>query len=90
MNNKEFITKLADRCSMTPDEAQQNAESLISAMTDTLLAGTTISVSGFGVFEVRKKMERVSVNPVTGLHMLIPPKLTLNYKPSALLKAKIK
>ena len=64
--------------------------SLLSDMTRQLEDGNTISVQGFGTFEVKKKAERISVNPTTKQRMLVPPKLVLAYKPSTLLKDKFK
>jgi DNA-binding protein HU-beta len=59
-------------------------------MTQELQEGNTIAIQGFGTFEVKKKMERISVNPTTQQRMLIPPKLVLSYKPSTNLKEKFK
>jgi DNA-binding protein HU-beta len=64
--------------------------SLLSIMTQELQDGNTVAIQGFGTFEVKKKMERVSVNPVTQQRLLIPPKLVLTYKPSTALKEKFK
>ena len=64
--------------------------SLLSIMTQELQDGNTVAIQGFGTFEVKKKMERVSVNPVTQQRWLIPPKLVLTYKPSIALKEKFK
>lgn len=90
MNNREFIASLSEKSGLTPEEAGQKVDQLLGVMKKLWSAGSSISVSGFGVLEVRKKMERVSVNPTTGQRMLIPPKLALTYKPSALLKDRIK
>lgn len=59
-------------------------------MTQELQDGKTITIQGFGTFEVKKKLERVSFNPVTQQRLLIPPKLVLTYKPSISLKEKFK
>jgi DNA-binding protein HU-beta len=40
--------------------------------------------------EVKKKLERVSVNPITQQRLLIPPKLILSFKPSAGLRERFK
>ena len=64
--------------------------SLLSIMTQELQDGNTVAIQGFGTFEVKKKMERVSVNPVTQQRLLIPPKLVLTFKPSIALKEKFK
>lgn len=89
MNHKEFLTALSGKCGLTVEEADRQVGILLSVMKKTWSEGDSVSISGFGVLEVRKKKERVSVNPSNGQRMLIPPKLTLNYKPSALLKDKI-
>ena len=62
----------------------------IGVMTKQLQEGNQVAIQGFGVFEVKKKMERISVNPVTRQRMLVPPKLVLTYKPSTQLKEKFK
>ena len=59
-------------------------------MSQELQDGNSVSIQGFGTFDVKKKMERISVNPVTHQRMLIPPKLVLSYKPSVSLKEKFK
>lgn len=64
--------------------------SVLSVMTQELQEGKIIAIQGFGTFEVKKKMERISVNPSTQQRMLIPPKLVLTYKPSITLKEKFK
>ncbi len=64
--------------------------SLLADMTQQLEEGNIIAIQGFGTFEVKKKMERISVSPTTKQRMLVPPKLVLTYKPSTLLKEKFK
>lgn len=90
MNNKEFTAELSKRLGYTLKDTSELVSSLLSDMTRQLEEGNVISVQGFGTFEVKKKAERISVNPSTKLRMLIPPKLVLTYKPSSLLKDKFK
>ena len=52
MNNKDFISALATRTSLTTKETQKLATALISGMADTLDSETSFSVQGFGTFEV--------------------------------------
>lgn len=90
MNNKEFTSELSQRLGYTIGDTSELMASLLSDMTQQLQEGNTITVQGFGTFEVRKKIERITINPVTKLRMLIPPKLVLAYKPSNVLKDKFK
>ena len=90
MNNKEFTSELAERLGYTIKDTSELMNSLLSSMTQELEEGNVIAIQGFGSFEVKKKAERISVNPTTKQRMLVPPKLVLTYKPSTLLKDKFK
>lgn len=90
MNNKEFIAELALRSGYTQADAQKLVNTLIEGMGDSFEAGKNVSLTGFGTFEVKKRMERVVVNPSTGMRMLVPPKLVLGFKPNASIKEKLK
>ena len=90
MNNKEFTSELSRRLGYTLKDTSELVTSLLSDMTRQLEEGNTISIQGFGTFEVKKKAERISVNPTTKQRMLVPPKQVLTYKPSTLLKDKFK
>ena len=90
MNNKQFLTELSGKCRMSAEQVEQQVQALIGVMENLWQEGDSVSLSGFGVLEVKKKNERVSVNPTTGVRMLAPPKLVLTYKPSSLLKEKLK
>jgi DNA-binding protein HU-beta/integration host factor subunit alpha len=49
-----------------------------------------VLIPTFGTFEVKKKMERIMVNPSTGQRMLVPPKLVLTFKPNVSWKERVK
>mgnify|MGYP003410084204 FL=1 len=90
MNNKEFISELSRKTGYSNKEASQLVSSVLGIMTQELQEGKSVVMQGFGTFEVKKKLERVSVNPVTQQRLLIPPKLVLSFRPSTLLKGRFK
>lgn len=90
MNNKEFTSELSEKLGYTIKDTSELINSLLSDIAQELEDGNTISIQGFGSFEVKKKAERISINPSTKQRMLIPPKLVLSYKPSNTLKDKFK
>ena len=90
MNNKEFTSELAERLGYTIKDTSELINSLLASMTQELEEGNMIAVQGFGSFEVKKKAERISINPASKQRMLVPPKLVLSYKPSNTLKDKFK
>ena len=89
MNNKEFISELSRKLGYSNKDATRLVSSVLSIMTQELQDGNTITIQGFGSFEVKKKLEHVSVNPVTQQRLLIPPKLVLSFKPGITLKRQI-
>ncbi len=89
MNNKDFISAVSARSELTPQQVQKAVSALVKALPEMLDDEQVLSIQGFGNFEVKKKMERVVVNPATKQRKLIPPKLALSFKPSAVLKDKI-
>ena len=89
MNNKDFIQTLASDLAITPKAAQKMTSALIATLAENLDSDTSLSIQGFGSFEVKKKMESIVVNPATRQRKLIPPKLVLAFKPSAVLKEKM-
>ena len=90
MNNKELINELAEESGYTKEDSQRLVKSLIDTMSEDFEKGENVTISGFGTFEVKKRMERVLVNPTTGKKMLVPPKLVLGFKPSNPIKEQLK
>ncbi len=90
MNHKEFINAYSKELGCSTTEALALAERIVSMLTRELQEGNSVCVQEFGTFEVKKKMERVSVVPSTQQRLLVPPKLVLGFKPSANLKERLK
>ena len=90
MNNKEFIAELASRTGFSVKDTQTLVNNIVNAMGDAFQEDNAVLVPNFGVFETKKKMERIMVNPASGQRMLVPPKLVLNFKPNQTLKEKLK
>ena len=90
MNNKEFVAGLAQRTGYGQVDTQRMLTNVINAMSDGFQDGDTVAIPNFGTFEVKKKMERIMVNPATQQRMLVPPKLVLGFKPNVAWKERIK
>ncbi len=88
MNNKEFISELSKQTSLSASAVGKLTNDLVKILESHFEHNDAVNISGFGAFEVKKKMERISVNPTTGKRYLIPPKLVLGFKQSNVLKDK--
>ena len=89
MNNKEFIAELSDRTGYSLQRTAQLVAALIDEIGTQLEEENTIVMSGLGSFEVKKKFERVVINPTTKQRMLVPPKMVVSFKANNILKDKI-
>ena len=90
MNNKDFITELAEKTGYTAEEAQRMVDIVVETMADRFQEGDVVLIPNFGSFEIKRKMERIMVNPSTGQRMLVPPKLVLNFRPNSNWKERVK
>ena len=88
MNNKEFINELSKQVNLSAGATTQLINDTLKILEEHFQQTDVVSISSFGNFEVKKKMERISVNPTTGKRYLIPPKLVLGFKQSQVLKEK--
>ena len=90
MNNKEYIAELARETGYSQDDTQKLVRTVIDAMIEQFENGEVVTIPDFGTFEVKKRMERVVVNPVSKKRQLVPPKLVLGFRPVASVKEKLK
>ena len=86
MTHKELVAELAKRLEQTQAKTSEWVDVFVSLMNSNLSEGNSVNFQGFGLFETKKKMERISVNPLTKQRFLIPPKITAVYRPSQNLK----
>jgi len=90
MTSKELIAELAKRLDLTQTQTSKLLEDAVSVINSNLADNNTINIQGFGLFESKKKQERISVNPVTKQRFLVPPKITPVFRPGQVVKEKLK
>ena len=89
MDNKTLIDSIAGRIGKTREEVAEMTDALGIVIADTIKGGDVVAVPSGGTFEPKLRAERIAVHPASGKKLLIPPKLSINFKPSTLLKQKI-
>ncbi len=90
MDNKTLLDKLSSDTGQNKEDVQSLLSSFYEIIADTLVEMDTVIIPGFGQFEAKKRKERVTMHPSTGRRLLVPPKMVVGFKPSGVLKAKIK
>ena len=83
MKDVELVTALSRQMDMTPRDVLMTLSTLYSLIGNTISNGGSINIAGIGQFEIKKKRERISVNPVNQKKYLIPPKLSPVFKPAS-------
>lgn len=90
MTNQELIATLAKRLSWTQRQTSEVLEATVSIINSNLEENNSVNIQGFGLFETKKKAERISVNPVSKQRFLVPPKITLSFRPGQTIKENLK
>ncbi len=70
--------------------AKRTVQTFIDCIVDSIKRGEKVQISGFGTFIIREKKERMGRNPKTGAKVLIPAKRVPAFRPSEMLKERIK
>jgi integration host factor subunit alpha len=78
-----------DTVSLSRAEAADLVEQVIWEMSAALASGESMKLSGFGVFTVRHKNERIGRNPGTGVTVPIEPRRSLTFSASPLLQTRV-
>ena len=72
MNKTDLIAVVAEKCGITKKEAERVVCATIDTVEAKLIAGEKVSLSGFGIFEVKAREARVGRNPRTKETIQIP------------------
>ena len=90
MESKALLDLIAKKMERSPGDVGKLLDGFVAVLEERCDALDSVAIPGFGTFEAKKKTERVTVNPASGKKMLVPPKIVLTFKPSALLKSKLR
>ena len=86
MNKTELIAAVAAKTSLTKKDAERVINATVESITESLVKGDKVNVSGFGIFEVKVRGERVGRNPRTKETITIPATKLPGFKASKTLK----
>ena len=89
MNRKELIDALAAKTESTKADAERSVAAFIDIISGTLKKGESLTLVGFGTFEVRKRAARTGRNPKTGEELKIKASKVPAFKAGATLKAAV-
>ncbi len=65
-------------------------ESILEHVTNALIDGENVKISGFGTFVLRDKGQRIGRNPKTGVEVPITPRRVLTFRASQGMRDRLK
>ena len=86
MNKTELIAAVAEKTGLTKKDAERVINATVETITENLVAGNKVQVSGFGNFEVKAREARIGRNPRTKETIEIPATRLPAFKASKALK----
>ena len=86
MNKTELIAAVAEKTGMTKKDAERVINATFETVAASLVKGEKVSISGFGIFEVKAREARVGRNPRTKETIQIPATKLPAFKASKALK----
>jgi DNA-binding protein HU-beta len=91
LNKAALAEEIAKKAGMAKKEAEGMLESFTEIITDTLKAGGSVTLSGFGAFSAKTRAGRVGVNPQRPTEKIqIPPVTVPKFKAGLALKKALK
>jgi len=86
MRKPELAAAIAEETGLTKDKSTEVITVITDQIAKALGEGDSVSLIGFGTFNVRARAERKGKNPQTGAEMVIPASNTAGFKPGKALK----
>ena len=86
MNKTELIAAVAAKTGLTKKDAEKVVNATIDSITESLVKGDKVQISGFGIFEAKTREARVGRNPRTKQTIQIPATRLPVFKASKTLK----
>jgi DNA-binding protein HU-beta len=87
MNKAELIDELTQKLNTDRRQATEAVENVVDTIVRAVNRGESVTITGFGVFEQRRRAARVARNPRTGETVKVRPTSVPAFRPGAQFKA---
>jgi len=90
MDNKNFISNLAQRLGCDNATAQRLVDGFGTIVRETCADAGKVAIPGFGTFEGVKHDDEIITDLASGRRMLLPPSIEATFSASGMLKKKVR
>lgn len=89
LTKAELAEALHDHVGLNKREAKEIVDLFFDTISETLSAGDSVRLSGFGNFELRDKPQRPGRNPKTGEEIPITARRVVTFRPGQKLRLRV-
>jgi len=89
MNKGELVEHIANETGSDKAAAGRALDAVLQGITESLAKNESVTLPGFGTFDVRERAARTGRNPQSGETMEIPASTSAGFKPASALKKRL-
>lgn len=89
LTKADMVDRLFDELGLNKREAKELVEQFFEEVSQALVDGQFVKLSGFGNFELRDKRQRPGRNPKTGEEIPISARRVVTFRPGQKLKQRV-
>ncbi len=89
LTRADLTDALHEQIGLTRQDCAVLVERTLTLIAEAMERGEVVKLSGFGVFQVRSKRERMGRNPKTGEPAKIDSRRVIGFRPSQIMKARV-
>ena len=86
----DLVNAIYEEVGLAQSDCADLLEATLNRMTESLMEGEPVKISGFATFTVQQKKERIGRNPKTGIEAPVSARKVVTFKPSHILKDSLK
>lgn len=86
MTKAELINAIAEKSELNKKQSEAALNAVLDSITEALVKGEKVQLTGFGTFETREKKEKEAINPRTKEKILVPARTAPAFKAGKALK----
>jgi len=90
MTTEDFVNELSKQLSLDLPKTSEILTAAVNVIKEKLSEGACITIESFGIFDTEKKPEYILVKQNEQQQFLVPPKITVVFKPDSAFIEKIK
>lgn len=90
MTKNQFVAAIASKTGKSKSESGEMVDAVFDTITQTMIKGDSVNISGFGVFRVSDRKAREGINPRTGEKIHIAAKKAPKFRAGKTLKEAVK